>query len=99
MRLYSNLRTLLKRDDGQDLIEYGLVVALIAFGAIAGMGSLATRINSAFSSLGTTIGTYTTTGTGNSGNSGNNGNGNNGNGNGNGNGGVGNGNGNGNSGK
>jgi pilus assembly protein Flp/PilA len=74
MRLYTNLRALLKRDDGQDIIEYALVVALIAFGATAGMRSVATHINSAYSSLGTTLGTYTTNGN-NGGNDGNDGNG------------------------
>ena len=68
LRLYANLRTLLKREDGQDLIEYGLVVALIAFAATAGMTSVATRINSTFSSLATTVGTYTTMGSQGNGN-------------------------------
>lgn len=41
------------RDDerGQDLIEYALVVALIAFAATVGMGSVATGINDAFSKI------------------------------------------------
>jgi pilus assembly protein Flp/PilA len=52
---YSQIRGLLLQDDGQDLIEYALVVALIAFAATAGMSSLATAINSAFSSIGTTL--------------------------------------------
>ena len=41
----------IKNDEGQDLVEYALVVALIAFAATAGMGSLATSINNAFSSI------------------------------------------------
>ena len=44
---------------GQDLIEYALVVALIAFAATAGMSSLATSINNAFTSIGGTLTTYT----------------------------------------
>jgi pilus assembly protein Flp/PilA len=47
-------------EDGQDLIEYALVVALIAFAATAGMNSLATAINTAFSNVGTTLGSYIT---------------------------------------
>jgi pilus assembly protein Flp/PilA len=47
-------------EEGQDLIEYALVVALIAFAATAGMGSVATAINTAFSNIGTKIGTYIT---------------------------------------
>jgi pilus assembly protein Flp/PilA len=45
---------------GQDLIEYALVVALIAFAATAGMNSLATAINAAFSGIGTTLTGYIT---------------------------------------
>jgi pilus assembly protein Flp/PilA len=58
----SNLRfkvhALLLNEDGQDLIEYALVVALIAFAATAGMSSLATSINSAFTNIGNTLNTY-----------------------------------------
>ena len=36
-----------KKDDGQDLVEYALVVALVAFAATAGMKTLATGINGA----------------------------------------------------
>ena len=52
------LRNLLEAEQGQDLVEYALVVALIAFGAIAGMGYLATGINSAFSGIATTLTTH-----------------------------------------
>lgn len=40
-----------KEDSGQDLIEYALVVALIAFAAVAGMNTVAGGINSAFSKI------------------------------------------------
>ena len=45
-------------ESGQDLIEYALVVALIGFSATAGMSSLATAINNAFSGIGTTLTSY-----------------------------------------
>ena len=54
-KLCSKLQDLLTREEGQDLIEYALVVALIALAATAGMNSLATSINNAFTSLGTTL--------------------------------------------
>jgi pilus assembly protein Flp/PilA len=54
-RLHFQLRDLAVREEGQDLVEYALVVALIAFGAIAGMTQLATGINNAFSSISTTL--------------------------------------------
>ena len=43
----------LLRESGQDLVEYALIVALIAFSAVAGMQTLAGDINSTFSTLGT----------------------------------------------
>ena len=51
---------ILKDESGQDLIEYALVVALIAFAATAGMTSLANAINTAFSNIGTLLGSYIT---------------------------------------
>lgn len=45
------LRSLLEREEGQDLVEYALIVALIALAATAGMTSLAEAINSAFVNL------------------------------------------------
>lgn len=53
--LYMSAGNLLARDEGQDLVEYALVVALIAFGAIAGMGFLAAGINNAFSTVATMV--------------------------------------------
>lgn len=49
------LRNLLQGEEGQDLVEYALVVALIALGATAGMNTIASDISTAFSSLGGTI--------------------------------------------
>lgn len=53
--MYLALRNAAAREEGQDLVEYALVVALIAFGAITGMGYLATGINHAFSSIAVTL--------------------------------------------
>jgi pilus assembly protein Flp/PilA len=53
------IKNVLAAEDGQDLIEYALVVALIAFAATAGMGTLATNINSAFTSIGNKLTTAT----------------------------------------
>jgi pilus assembly protein Flp/PilA len=46
---------LVARQDGQDLVEYALVIALIALAATAGMNTLASDISSAFSTVGTTL--------------------------------------------
>lgn len=55
MKLSVKLQLLLENEEGQDLIEYALVVALIAFAAVTGMGSLANSINNAFVAIGTTL--------------------------------------------
>ena len=57
LKLSAKLETLLQ-EEGQDLIEYALVVALIAFAATVGMQSLAAQINTLFINLGTTLATY-----------------------------------------
>jgi pilus assembly protein Flp/PilA len=49
---YVHIQSFLADESGQDLIEYALVVALIAFAAIAGMNTVATDINLAFSKIG-----------------------------------------------
>jgi len=55
MRALNVLRTLHNDESGQDLIEYALVAALIAFGAVAAMGTLANNINNAFSTIGSEL--------------------------------------------
>ncbi|WP_263419489.1 Flp family type IVb pilin [Terriglobus albidus] len=54
-RLAVAVRVFLLKEEGQDLIEYALVVALIAFAATAGMSTLANNINNAFQNIGTTL--------------------------------------------
>ena len=51
---------ILREEQGQDLIEYALVVALIALAATVGMGSVASAINLAFTNVGTKLTAYTT---------------------------------------
>jgi pilus assembly protein Flp/PilA len=59
LKLYVKMQALLTDERGQDLIEYALVVALIAFAAVAGMNTVATDINKAFAAIGTKLTTYT----------------------------------------
>jgi pilus assembly protein Flp/PilA len=49
---------ILMDENGQDLIEYALVVALIAFAATAGMSTVAKDINIAFTNIGSKITSY-----------------------------------------
>jgi pilus assembly protein Flp/PilA len=48
---------LARTEEGQDLVEYALVVALIAFGAVAAMKGLGTEINTAFKTISSDLGT------------------------------------------
>lgn len=59
IRIYVATR-ILRQDNGQDLVEYALVVALIALAATAGMSTLAQDISNAFSTVGSTVSSYAT---------------------------------------
>ena len=52
------LSSLHRDESGQGLVEYVLILALVAFAATAGMNSLASSINSAFTQVGTILGKY-----------------------------------------
>jgi pilus assembly protein Flp/PilA len=58
LKLYATIKSLAIDEQGQDLIEYALIVALVAFAATVGMNSLATGINLAFSNIAATLGNY-----------------------------------------
>ena len=49
-----------KDETGQGLVEYLLILALVAFAATAGMGSLASYLNVAFSNVGSLLNAYIT---------------------------------------
>jgi pilus assembly protein Flp/PilA len=48
-KIMNMLKRLWQEEEGQDLVEYGLLVVLIALGAIAAMKNLASGISDAFS--------------------------------------------------
>ena len=54
------LKRLWNEEEGQDLVEYGLLVVLIALFAIASMSDLATAISSAFSNAATNLSSAST---------------------------------------
>ncbi len=54
----SLLSRLHRDEEGQGMVEYVLLIVFIALAATAGMGSLASAINSAFVAVGTKVGTY-----------------------------------------
>ncbi|MGD0456993.1 MAG: Flp family type IVb pilin [Terriglobia bacterium] len=45
-------------EEGQGLVEYVLIIALVGLAATAGMGTLATAINSGFTTIGSLLSSY-----------------------------------------
>ena len=58
MFVLNSLTRLHDDDSAQGLVEYLLILALVAFAATAGMASLATGLNSAFVAIGSILGKY-----------------------------------------
>lgn len=57
LRLHVKLQDLIHREEGQDLVEYALVIALIALSATIGMKDLASGIKNAFNSVSSVLAT------------------------------------------
>jgi pilus assembly protein Flp/PilA len=51
LTLYVKFQTLMAREEGQDLVEYALLVCLIALAAITGVSKVATAVNLVFSNI------------------------------------------------
>jgi pilus assembly protein Flp/PilA len=62
VRLINQLETALLRlrndEAGQGIVEYMLIIALVAFAATAGMSSLASGVNSAMTKIASVLGVY-----------------------------------------
>ncbi len=52
LKMYLKLQDLMNREEGQDLVEYALVIALISVAAIASLTTLATKITAVFNGIG-----------------------------------------------
>ena len=57
--LYLRLQDRIAQEQGQDLLEYCFVVAIIALAVAAGMQSVATDVNQIFTNIGSLISTHT----------------------------------------
>lgn len=55
MNASTNFQHLLRDESGQDMIEYGLIVGLMALGAIISMKTLASSITNTFAAIGSTL--------------------------------------------
>jgi pilus assembly protein Flp/PilA len=56
LKLYVKFQELKNNEDGQDMVEYALVVALIALAATAAMQGVGTALTNRFNSISTAIG-------------------------------------------
>jgi pilus assembly protein Flp/PilA len=55
LALYVKLQNLMAREDGQDLVEYALLVCLIALAVISGVQGVASAVNKVFSNISTSL--------------------------------------------
>jgi len=55
LSMYVKLQNLMNREEGQDLVEYALLVCLIALAAITGVNKVATAVTSAFSNISSSL--------------------------------------------
>ena len=55
LNLYAKLQSLTNDEDGQDLVEYALLIALISLVAIAAVQNVGTVVNSVFLAISTSL--------------------------------------------
>jgi pilus assembly protein Flp/PilA len=49
------IKTFLKDESGQDLVEYALLLSLLAIAGVAGLGTLATTVNGIWNTASTKV--------------------------------------------
>ena len=54
-KLSANLQVLMMREEGQDLVEYALLVSLVSLGAVMSLSTLAVDLKSVFTTIGTKL--------------------------------------------
>ncbi len=54
-KLSADLQVLIASEEGQDLVEYALLIALISLAAVASLNTLATDIKSVFTTVGAKV--------------------------------------------
>ena len=55
LKLYVKFQAALGSEEGQDLVEYSLLVALVALVCISGISKVATGVNAAFSNISSSL--------------------------------------------
>lgn len=58
LKLQFKIEELMQRAEGQDMVEYALVVGLIAFGAASASKFVSSSLATAFSNISATLGSY-----------------------------------------
>ena len=51
LAIYQIIQNLLKREEGQDLVEYALIIALVSIALVVGLGLLTGGINGVFQAI------------------------------------------------
>jgi pilus assembly protein Flp/PilA len=57
MKLFNTVRNFVRNEEGQDLIEYALLVALISLVCVAALTSAGSNVNTIFDKIKTKLGT------------------------------------------
>lgn len=55
LAMYVKLQNLMTREEGQDLVEYALLVCLIALAAITGVNKVATAVTTVFTNISSSL--------------------------------------------
>jgi pilus assembly protein Flp/PilA len=55
LAMYVKLQALMNREEGQDLVEYALLVCLIALAAITGVNKVAGAVTTVFSNISSSL--------------------------------------------
>ena len=55
LKMYVKFQELVNREEGQDLVEYALLISLVALAAVAGIGKVTTAINAVFTNISTSL--------------------------------------------
>ena len=56
LKMYVKFQALMSREEGQDLVEYAMLIALIALTLVTSVGKVASAISTTFSNLSTRLG-------------------------------------------
>lgn len=55
LKIYVKAQDLISREEAQDLVEYALLISLVALAAIAGINKVASAINTVFTKISNTL--------------------------------------------